>query len=191
MIRRALSAVATVLVLAISTASWTAAQSTVQDPAGRTLAATMNVHVFPADGQSSEQQSRDEAECYNWAVNNTGNDPFELSRQAQQQQQQADQARQQARKAGEGAGAAGAIGGAAAGALIGEIVSSDPGRGAAWGAGIGLVGGRRARRRAQAEATEQVERQAGRQQQATQEQIQGFKKSFAVCLEAKNYMVRF
>lgn len=167
------------------------AQSTVQEPSGHSLAATMNVHVFPADGQSSEQQSRDEAECYNWAVSNTGNDPFELSRQAQQQEMQANQARREAQKAGEGAGAAGAIGGAAAGALIGEIVSSDPGRGAAWGAGIGLVGGRRARRRAQAEATGQVERQAGRQQQATDQQIQGFKKSFAVCLEAKDYMVRF
>jgi hypothetical protein len=180
------------LALAFSMATLTSAQSTVGEPTGqRTLAATMNIHVFPADGQSTEQQSRDEADCYTWAVNNTGNDPFELSRQAQQQSQQADQARQQAQKAGEGAGAAGAVTGAAAGALIGQIVSSDPGRGAAWGAGAGLIGGRRARRQAQAQATSQVERQAGQQQQATQQQIDGFKQSFAVCLEANDYLVRF
>lgn len=169
-----------------------AAQSTVGAPTGqRTLAATMNVHVFPADGQSNEQQSRDEAECYTWAVNNTGSDPFELSRQAQQQQQQADMARQQAQRAGEGAGATGAVAGAAAGALIGQIASSDPGRGAAWGAGAGLIGGRRARRQAQAQATNQVDQQAGQQQRATEEQMRGFKQSFAVCLEAKDYLVRF
>ncbi len=180
------------LTLTLLGAGGLSALSAIQEPTGqRTLAATMNVHVFPASGQPAEQQSRDEDGCYNWAINNTGNDPFELSRRAQQQEMQADQARQQAQAAGQGAGAAGAIGGAAAGALIGELVSSDPGRGAAWGAGIGLISGSRARRRAQAEATEQVERQAGRQQQATQEQIQGFKKSFAVCLEAKGYMVRF
>lgn len=157
----------------------------------RTLAATMNVHVFPADGQTQEQQSRDEAECYGWAVNNTGSDPFELSRQAQQQQQQADAARKQAQRVGEGAGAGGAVAGAAAGALIGQIVSSDPGRGAAWGAGAGLIGGRRARRQAQAQATAQVERESGRQQAITQQQIDSFKNAFAVCLEAKGYMVRF
>ena len=178
------------LVLSVSTMA--AAQSTVAAPTGqRTLAATMNVHVFPADGQPAEQQSRDEAACYTWAVNNTGVDPFELSRQAQQQAQEADQAREQAQRAGAGAGAGGAVAGAAGGALIGQIVSSDPGRGAAWGAGAGLIGGRRARRQAQARATGQVEQQAGRQQQATQEQIVGFKNSFAVCLEGKGYMVRF
>ena len=180
------------MAVALSLGTLLTAQSTVGEPTGqRTLAATMNVHVFPADGQAADQQSRDEAECYNWAVNNTGSDPFDLSRQAQQQEQQADQARQQAKQAGEGAGATGAVVGAAGGALIGQIVSNDPGRGAAWGAGLGLAGGRRARRQAQAQATDQVESQAGRQQQATQEQIQGFKKSFAVCLEAKDYMVRF
>jgi len=40
--------------------------------AQKTLAATMNVHVFPADGQTPEQQSTSEAECYNWAVENRG-----------------------------------------------------------------------------------------------------------------------
>ena len=178
--------------LALIAASGAWAQSTVSEPTGqRTLAATMSVHVFPADGQPADQQSRDEADCYTWAVNNTGSDPFELSRQAQQQSQQADQARQQAKKAGDGAGATGAVVGAAGGALLGQIISSDPGRGAAWGAGLGFIGGRGARRQAQAEASQQVERQAAGQQQATQEQIQGFKKSFAVCLEAKDYMVRF
>lgn len=78
----------------------------------KTLAATLNVYVFPTAGQTPAQQSTDEATCYNWAVQNTGTDPFALQKQAQQTQQQAQQQQQQAQqqqqqiaKSGEGAGA--------------------------------------------------------------------------------------
>ncbi len=53
----------------------------------KTLAATVGLYVFPADGQSTEQQSKHEAECYNWAVDNTKTDPFSLSKKAQQTEQ--------------------------------------------------------------------------------------------------------
>jgi hypothetical protein len=45
--------------------------------------------------------------------------------------------------------------------------------------------------RAKADASEQVEQQNQQAQQATAEQIENFKKAFSVCLEAKNYMVRY
>lgn len=168
------------------------AQTTVNEPSGqKTLAATMNVYVFPAEGQAAEQQNKDEAECYNWAVSNTGTDPFDLAKQAQAQQQQTDAAKDQVSQAGKGAGAKGALVGAAGGALIGEIASDDAGKGAAIGAGVGALGARRARRRGQAEATEQIEQQSAQAQQATQTQVENFKKAFSVCLEAKDYMVKF
>ncbi len=163
-----------------------------QDSSGqKTLAATMNVYVFPTEGQDSSQQSKDEAECYNWAVQNTGTDPFDLQKQAQQQQQQAAQAQQQAQQVGTGSGARGAVGGAAAGALIGEIASDDAGKGAAYGAAAGLIAGRRRGRQAQKQAEAQVEQQSQQAQAATQEQMTNFKKAFSVCLEAKNYLVKF
>ena len=49
------------------------------------LAATMDVYVFPAEGQASAEQSQAEAACYTWAVQNTGTDPFALAKQAEQQ----------------------------------------------------------------------------------------------------------
>lgn len=49
---------------------------------GNTMASTMEVYVFPKAGQQSEQQSRDEAACYEWATSNTGADPFELHKQS-------------------------------------------------------------------------------------------------------------
>jgi hypothetical protein len=148
----------------------------------KSLSSTIEVYVFPTEGQDASQQSRDEAECYQWAVQNTGVDPFDLAKQAEQQQQQAAAAQQEVAQAGQGAGAKGAVGGAAAGALIGEI---------AYGAAAGAIVARRRTRRAKAEASEQVEQQSQQAQKATAEQIENFKKAFSVCLEAKEYMVKF
>lgn len=163
-----------------------------QEPTGqKTLAATMNVYVFPTTGQDASQQSKDEAECYSWGVQNTGTDPFQLQKQAEQQQQQTAQQKEQAKKAGAGAGAGGAVKGAAMGALIGEIASDDAGEGAAYGAAAGVVAGRRKAKRAQHQAAEQAEKQGQQAQQATAEQVTNFKKAFSVCLEAKKYMVKY
>jgi hypothetical protein len=170
----------------------TLAQEAVAPASGqKTLAATMNVYVFPTAGQPTEQQSTDEAACYGWAVQNTGSDPFQLEKQAEAQQQQAEQAKAEAGAVGTGAGARGAVRGAAAGALIGEIASDDAGKGAAYGAAAGAIAGRRRARRARSEAQSQVEVQAAQAQQATAEQLENFKKAFSVCLEAQGYMVKF
>ena len=70
-----------------------AAPALAQAPAGKTLAATLNVQVFPKNGQTPDVQSKDESACYDWAVTNSGSDPFELHKQSQQQAQQTEQAR--------------------------------------------------------------------------------------------------
>jgi len=157
----------------------------------KTLAATMDVYVFPTEGQAADQQSKEEAECYNWAVGNTGTDPFQLAKQAQQQQGQADAAQAQVDQAGKGAGAKGAVGGAAAGALIGEIANDDAGKGAAYGAAAGAIVARRRTRQAKSEASADIEQQSQQAQAATGEQLENFKKAFSVCLEAKKYLVKF
>jgi len=156
----------------------------------RTLAATMGVYVYPTKGQPAEQQSVEEAECYNWGVEQTGTDPFDLAKQAEQQKQQADQAKAEVDASGQGAGAKGAVGGAAKGAIVGEIVSDDAGKGAAAGAAVGGVRTRRKVNKGKAEATEQIEQQEQAATQATQQQLDDFKKAFSVCLEAKEYMVK-
>jgi hypothetical protein len=144
----------------------------------KSLSSTIEVYVFPTEGQDASQQSRDEAECYQWAVQNTGVDPFDLAKQAEQQQQQAAAAQQEVAQAGQGAGAKGAVGGAAAGALIGEIASDDAGRGAAYGAAAGAIVARRRTRRAKAEASEQVEQQSQQAQKATAERPKSTWSSF-------------
>jgi hypothetical protein len=161
-------------------------------PSGqKTLAATLNIYAFPNKGQTPTQQSEDESACYQYAVQNTGTDPFQLQKQAQQQQQQSAEAQKQAQQAGKGAGAAGAVKGAAAGALVGEIANDDAGEGAAYGAAAGVVAGRRKAKKGQKQATEQAKAQGEQAQAATAEQMDNFKKAFSVCMEAKNYMVKY
>ena len=161
------------------------------DTAPKTLASTISVYVFPKAGQVATQQSQDEAGCYTWAVQNTGTDPFELAKKAQEQQAKAEQQKAQAKQAGQGAAAAGAVKGAVKGALIGEIISDDAGEGAAWGAAAGIARGRRQRRSAKRGAEEKAEQAAQQSAAATQEQMTNFKKAFSVCLEAKDYLVKY
>lgn len=178
--------------LLVIAASPVLAQGSVDEPTGqKTLAATMNVYAFPSEGQAAAQQNRDEAECYSWAVNNTGNDPFDLSKRADQERQSAEQQKQQIAQSGQGAGAAGAVKGAAVGALVGEIASNDAGGGAAWGAAAGMIASRRRSRAGKQQATQQIDQQTARREEATAEELEGFKKAFSVCLESKKYLVKF
>lgn len=157
----------------------------------QSLGSSMEVYVFPSSGQEASQQSMDESECYNWAVSNVGTDPFDLAKQEQADEQQAQADQQAAQQAGQGSGARGAVRGAAAGALIGEIANDDASEGAAWGAAAGAVRGRRKGKQAQQQAQQQAAAQAEDREEATEEQLANFKSAFSVCLEAKEYMVKY
>jgi hypothetical protein len=157
----------------------------------KSLAATLNVYVFPTKGQASQQQSQDEASCYSWAVTNVGFDPFDVQKKAEQQQQQTEQKEGQIEDAGKGAGAKGAVGGAAAGALIGAIAGNSVGHSAAIGAASGLIIARRRAHHQQAQASRQLEQQSQQAAKATQEQMENFKKAFSVCLEGMDYLVKY
>jgi hypothetical protein len=175
------------LMSCLAAAPFAMAQST-------SLSTTMNVHVFPREGQDEVQQSMDEAECFTWAADRTGTDPFELSQQAQEQMAASEQAMAQAQSAGQGSTGRAAAGGAVAGGLVGGIFGSGKNsgwKGAAAGAATGAVVGNSRKRRAQAEATGQVEAQSAQAQAATQAQMDDFKTAFTTCLEAKDYIAKF
>jgi hypothetical protein len=158
------------------------------------LSATMDVHVFPREGQDEVQQSMDEAECYSWAADRTGTDPFELARQAEDQLAADDQAMGQAQSAGQGSTGRAAAGGAVAGGLIGGVFGSGKNsglKGAAAGAATGAIIGNSRKRRAQADASQQVAAQSAQDQAATQAQMDDFRTAFTTCLEAKDYIAKF
>ncbi len=161
------------------------------EPSGKTLASTIDVFVFPAEGQDASQQSKDEVECYNWATTNTGSDPFDLVKEQEAVEESAEAQVAAAEEAGQGAGARGAVRGAAAGAIIGEVTGGDAGESAAIGAAAVAVRGRRQARRAEAQAQAEAEARVNESAQYTEAEIDDFKKAFSVCLEAKDYMVKY
>ena len=188
----ALAALAAPVAVAAQAQTQPQTSTTVAAPTGqKTLAATINVYVFPNAGQDAARQLKDESQCYAWAVQNTGSDPFQLAKQTEEIQQQGAQAQQQASQRGKGTGAKGAVAGAGIGALIGEIADDKGGEGAAIGAAAGAIAGRRHARRQQQEASAQASAQTGQAMAATEEQMLNFKKAFSVCLEAAKYMVKY
>ena len=122
--------------------------------------------VYPAKGQSPQQQQRDESECYSWAVQQTGTDPAKAAPPAKPPTT--------ATGTTPGAGARGAV----RGAIVGEVVGGDAGAGVAAGA----VAARGQSRRQNASAQQQ-------QQGATQQQQQAFAKARATCLQGRGYTV--
>lgn len=167
------------------------ASTAVADDASKTLASTLDIYAFPKDGQAAEQQSKDEAACYDWATANTGTDPFAAQKDQAAAAQKAEQEVKQAQGATQGAGAGGAVKGAAAGALIGEISHGDTSESAAIGAAVGLVASRRRAREASGQAQQQAVAQGNQKIEASAEEIDNFKKAFSACLEAKDYLVKY
>ena len=161
------------------------------DDASKTLASTLDIYAFPKDAQTAEQQSKDEAACYDWATTNTGSDPFAAQKEQAAAAQEAEQKVNQAQGATQGAGAGGAVKGAAAGALIGEISHGDTGESAAIGAAVGMVASRRRARAASHQAQQQAVAQGNETIEASAEEIDNFKKAFSACLEAKDYLVKY
>lgn len=133
--------------------------------------------VYPAKGQTPEQQQKDMAECNGWAKQTTGIDPVVLAGQA---------ASQPAPSGPQGERVRGAAGGAVAGAVIGEIADDDAGKGAAVGAVVGtMTGGARQRRKAGAQ--QQQQQQA---QQQTQQALATYNRAVSACLEGRGYTLK-
>jgi len=131
-------------------------------------------YVYPAKGQTPQQQKTDESACYTWAVQQTGFDPAKPPPPAPTAK-----APTTATGTAPGAGARGA----ARGAVVGEVVTGDAGAGAA----VGAVAARGQSRRQNAAAAGQAQQQ---QQSAAQQQQQSFAKARAACLEGRGYTVK-
>jgi hypothetical protein len=160
---------------------------------------SINLFAFPKNGQSSDQQLKDESECYGMALQRTGIEPQgatpipptadEVIAAQKQAAANADQVR--------GARLAGAARGTAGGAAIGAIAGS-AGRGAGIGAVAGTMRGGAAQRSANAQSQQHAAAQAKAQldkehEQATlqhQEGVDIFQRAFSACMDARGYSVK-
>jgi hypothetical protein len=143
------------------------------DALAQSLSSSLGVVAYPSKGQSAQQQSKDEGECFTWAKQQTGIDPVAVASAPTQQPGPA---------AGGGERVKGAARGALGGAAIGAI-AGDTGKGAGIGAVAGtMAGGKQAR-----------QNKAAKEQQAEQAKagtLQHFNKAFGVCMEGRGYAVK-
>ena len=140
-------------------------------------------YVYPAKGQTADQQKKDEYECYQWATQQTGFDPAKAS-------QQATSPPQQAAKPQSGGRIKGAAKGAAAGSVVGHVGDVDSTDATRAGAAVGAMKGgaqQRKQRAAQQQAATQQQQAAAPQQQGSQANYQ---KARTACLEGRGYTIK-
>ena len=168
-----------IILMCLGQVSFAQAPPTVPDTSKMTynqMSQGLKLYVYPAKGQSQQQQKKDEFECYKWAMEQSGVDPLNLPKVEAPPVQSGPT----------GGAVKGAAKGAAAGAAIGAI-TGDAGQGAAVGAAAGAMAGRRAGKQAQAQQNQQAQANTAAQEQAI---MDSFKKAFSVCLEGKGYTIK-
>jgi Glycine zipper len=134
--------------------------------------------IYPAKGQSPQQQQKDDYECHLWAVQQSGYDP------ARPPAQQAAAPSQPASPA-PGSGVQTALKGAVVGGLVGGI-SGHGGEGAAAGAIVGGIAGRQKSKQQQ----QQQQQQAAQQQAAANAAgPSAYKRARTGCLTGRGYTV--
>jgi hypothetical protein len=182
--RTSVKRISTLLAVAVVTGTQAAvAQGEPDQLAAATAQAkqTLGLIVYPAGGQTQEQQARDEQACYAWAQQQVG-----PATGAPNADSAAQAGKAKADSATQGAGVKGAVGGAAGGALVGAV-AGDAGK----GAGIGAITGTLRARRAKREAEQQAAQSARVQAQAQGSQQAGtIRKAMVACLQGRGYTVQ-
>jgi hypothetical protein len=176
--------------LLLATGPSTPAQEPAAVPPSPSLSRYLGLHAYPGKDQAAAQQQKDELACYGWAVQDSGLDPLAA---AGEQPPVPPPSAQKNGPSTAGGAAKGAAAGAAAGAVVGAI-AGDTGKGAGIGAVTGLLGGVAVAKHKQKEAEKAADREQSSQEAATkaesQKKLDGFKKGYSACMEAKGYVLK-
>ena len=163
------------------------------------LADAQGLYVYPARGQSPQQEESDKGQCYGWAVQQTGFNPADPQVGGPPPPQVGGPppppSYSPQPQAPQGGMFRGAAGGAALGA-VGGAIGGDAGKGAAIGAGVGGMFGMMRRRRYM-EEEQQMQQQQWQQQQGYMAQQQNalaqglnnYVRAFSACMTARGYTV--
>jgi hypothetical protein len=165
--------------------------------------AAQAVQAYPLEGQSAEQQRKDELECQMWAFERTGLNPRQRPPQnysvasGGSRGSAVDPMTFGSGETGQGGVVADGARGAAVGA-IGGAIAGNAGKGAAWGAlGGAIFGGMKRNQRKQQEADwqrqqqQQVQQQVQRQQQQYDQDRREYVTAMGLCMESRNYKTRY
>jgi opacity protein-like surface antigen len=136
------------------------------------MASTVGLYVYPKNDQTGTQQLTDESQCYSNAKTQTGYDPNATTKAAKPDD----------KKNGDKPVAKGAV----RGAVISGATGGDAAAGARRGAMLGSI----KEKRQEKQQTEQEQKQADAAKTASQQSLDGFKRSMSACLDARGYSVK-
>jgi outer membrane lipoprotein SlyB len=149
------------------------------------MAPITQVYFYPKEGQTTEQQSRDHYECYNWAMKKTGFDPSQSSIPSERRVKVVPMP-----PPGHDTVAL-----TIAGAVLGALIAGPrhAGGGALIGAGSGALFGAASDATRQQYA-QQMEEAYARRDQALDARYEGkardFRRAMSACLEGRGYSVQ-
>ena len=157
-----------------------------------TQAATTELYIYPAAGQTEEELATDRYECHLWASAETNFDPTQFTNSGIPTTVRVPVPENQA----QGATEQGAVIGAVAGAVIGSQDSS-AGQGAVIGAVLGSIAGsaveqdgqRAAHAEAEQEAMQQAQENEGIRTELALKRA-NYQRAISACLEGRGYVVR-
>jgi len=201
---KASASIMSVLLISVAAAAQsTSITSTAPAPASIGLAwspaKSINLFAFARNGQTSDQQLKDESECYGAVKQMSGVDlqtgapPAPTVEELHDAQLKAAQDAEQV----QGGRAIGALRGAVGGAAIGGI-AGNAGAGAGAGAVAGTMRGGMNQRAANAQSQQKAAAEAKvkllkdyeQQMLAHKEGLDTFQRAFTACMDARNYSVK-
>lgn len=153
--------------------------------------------IYPAKGQSAQQQDRDKYECHDWARTQSGFDPTKpVAAPAPMPTASASSANNGGKTSSAGT-AAGMATGAMSAAAVAQLTHHDPARAAAAGALGGGVVQRVKQQQQQAKSQQRSDAEQQQQQQALaqqaarlQQQRTTYDRATAACMEGRGYTVK-
>jgi hypothetical protein len=136
--------------------------------------AAQELFVYPEQGQTPEQQRKDEMECRSWAQQQTGFDPARMHTASTPPPQ------------GGPSVVGSAAGGAAVGAVVGKITGVGGGKGAGAGAAAGgMIAGMRG-----VQAQRQQDQWAQREAEQHMAKRHAYNRALSACLGGRGYTVQ-
>lgn len=139
-------------------------------------ALAQDLYIYPAKGQSAEQQDKDKYECYGWARDNSGFDPMAAPTTTSARPRTEEKSH-------------GALKGAAIGAVGGKVFGSSKKTTRTAAAAGGLLGGVRQH---QHNTREQQKVDDWEQREASKyaNNRNNYNRAYAACLEGRGYTVK-
>jgi hypothetical protein len=147
-------------------------------------AQSADVYIYPAKGQTQQQQDKDRDECHSWAAKQTGFDPSRPQTTVAPATSASQPYRPSQPHVLRGAGRGAALG------AVGGAIAGNAATGAAAGAAMGGLAGavRRRDERMRQSTQQQADVQSSTAKQS--QQASAYRRAMAACLEGRGYTVK-